>query len=382
MTIRKEPSGRFRAVVKVGREYVEGRTFDTKREAQAWLIRERAALVGGIDPRAGRPTVKSLLPVWLEQRRDAVSAKTFVANSALRRLVPTSLAALSIGAVTDREVTRALLSLSRAGLAEASVRRFRASLSSFFAWAVKERMIATNPVTSTRVPRLSAPRVEMFPFSEAGLESVHRRASARDQRLADILLIDGWTGLRWSELRAARVRDFVEVPLPMLVVQHAEPEGVERKGTKSNKTRRVPVADRVLPLVRALTVGRDPNDLLFVAGSRHQLHASAFKRTLDWADTAMGRRIHDLRHTAACLWLARGVDPVTVQAWMGHASIATTNLYIHYLGTSADRAALERLNRGGTPGARASGGQENDTAGTPLEVVNNPYSEGPAAGGA
>jgi integrase len=42
--------------------------------------------------------------------------------------------------------------------------------------------------------------------------------------------------------------------------------------------------------------------------------------------------------TPACLWLARGVDPVTVQAWMGHASIAMTNLYLHYLGTSDDRA--------------------------------------------
>ena len=52
----------------------------------------------------------------------------------------------------------------------------------------------------------------------------------------------------------------------------------------------------------------------------------------------------DLRHTAACLWLARGVDPGTVQAWMGHESIATTNRYLHFLGTSADQAGLERLN--------------------------------------
>ncbi|WP_338041166.1 tyrosine-type recombinase/integrase [Microlunatus panaciterrae] len=67
-----------------------------------------------------------------------------------------------------------------------------------------------------------------------------------------------------------------------------------------------------------------------------------------------GRLIHDLRHTAACLWLPRGVDPVTVQAWMGHASIATTNLYLHHLGTAADQAGLARLNAlrhtGGTPG--------------------------------
>ncbi len=56
---------------------------------------------------------------------------------------------------------------------------------------------------------------------------------------------------------------------------------------------------------------------------------------------------HGLRPTAACLGLARGVDPVTAQARMGHASIATTNLYLHHLGTSADRAGLDRLNAAG-----------------------------------
>ena len=80
------------------------------------------------------------------------------------------------------------------------------------------------------------------------------------------------------------------------------------------------------------------------------MHASAFKRSLGWSTLAEGRRIHDLRHTAACLWLARGVDPGTVQAWMGHASIATTNLYLHHLGTPADRAGLARLNDQGHAG--------------------------------
>jgi integrase len=64
-----------------------------------------------------------------------------------------------------------------------------------------------------------------------------------------------------------------------------------------------------------------------------------------WTTIANGRRIHDLWHTAACLWLARGVDPATVQAWMGHASIATTNLYLHHLGTAYDRVGLARLNQ-------------------------------------
>jgi integrase len=280
--------------------------------------------------RAGRSTVRTLIPVWLEERKHSVSAKTYVADAALVRLVPHSLAALRIAAVSDREVSRALIALSRTGLAEASVRRFR------------------------DLPKASSPRTEMYPFSEEDLEELYGRAVQRDQRLADILLVGAWTGLRWSELRAVRVRDFVEVPLPVLVVQRAEPEGVQVKGTKSGRSRRVPVADRVLPLVRSLAAGREADDLLCVTSSGHRLHASAFKRTLAWASIAQGRRIHDLRHTAACLWLARGVDPVTVQAWIGHASIATTNLSLHHLGTPADRAGLDRLNRRGHTGGTRS----------------------------
>ena len=164
---------------------------------------------------------------------------------------------------------------------------------------------------------------------------VYVTAQGRNQRLADVMLVDAWTGLRWSELRAIRVRDFVEVPMPILVVQRAEPEGVALKVTKSRKTRRVPVADRFfrwsansLP-VETLTLPLPHR----VRSSPPRISIQANTGLVGHAD---GRRIHDLRHTAACLWLARGVDPVTVQAWMGHASIATTNLYLHHLGTAAD----------------------------------------------
>lgn len=351
MSVRKTPGGRWRGVVKAGREQVASKTFDTRREATAWVDRERAALAGGIDPRAGRRTVRRLIPEWLIERQHTVSRKTFIADSALVRLVPPSLGSLQISAVTEREISRALVQLVASGLAEASVRRFRASLSAFFAWAVRERMIGHNPVTATKVPRgKHQQRIEMRPFGEDELEDLYTQARSRDQRLADLLLIAGWTGLRWSELREIRVRDFVRVPLPVLLVSRAAPEGGEAKGTKSGKVRRVPVADRVLSIVESLAEGRGSDDLMFVTSSGHRLHASAVKRSVSWSDISNGRRIHDLRHTAACLWLTKGVDPVTVQAWLGHASIATTNIYLHHLGTTADRAGLERLNVSGCAG--------------------------------
>jgi integrase len=80
---------------------------------------------------------------------------------------------------------------------------------------------------------------------------------------------------------------------------------------------------RVLPLVLAMADGKEPGDLLFTTDGGSPLHRTATLRAVDSPKTNPGRRIHDLRHTAACLWLAGGVDPGAVQAWMGHESIAT-----------------------------------------------------------
>lgn len=54
---------------------------------------------------------------------------------------------------------------------------------------------------------------------------------------------------------------------------------------------------------------------------------------------------------------------------MGHASIATTNLYLHHLGTSADRAGLARLNARGTRGAHETNASQvdNGTNSVPLQ---------------
>jgi hypothetical protein len=269
LTIRRE-RGRWRAILKSGRVYVGGRTFDTRREGQAWLNREQASLAGGVDPRAGRARCAHLLPVWLEERRYAVSAKTYIADSALPRLVPTSLGALSIASVTDREATRALVSVSRIGLAESSVRGGGPDCA------------PSGCVTSSRCPCRSS--------------SFNERAGGGQGEAHQVGQVAACAGGR---PRAA--------------------DGAE-------------LADRELDAP------------LFVTSSGSSAAGVGVQ-----ADPRLGQRrggAHPcLRHTAACVWLARGVDPVTVQAWMGHASIATTNLYLHHLGTSADRAGLDRLNR-------------------------------------
>ena len=132
MSVHKQPNGRFRARLKSGRTNVASKTFDTKREAEQWLARERAALVRGIDPRAGQQRVRALLGPWLASRRASVSANTYRIDADLERVLPASLLALQVAAVTDREVARCFEHWIGRGLSERTAVRYRASLSAFF----------------------------------------------------------------------------------------------------------------------------------------------------------------------------------------------------------------------------------------------------------
>src|SRR5262249_1394268 len=84
------------------------------------------------------------------------------------------------------------------------------------------------------------------------------------------------------------------------------------------------------------------------------LRESNWKRSVGWraAKVAAGVpdvRVHDLRHTAASLWLAAGADPKVVQRVLGHATAAMTmDLYGHLVDASLWQAA-RRI--GGTTGA-------------------------------
>lgn len=351
MAVRKEPSGRWRAVVKSGRLYVGGRTFDTKSAAVAWEQRQRAALDGMSDARAGRQLVRDALGEWLDWRRGQVAESTYATDRSLSAVWPTSLLDRQIASVRTLDIERAIdVGGGTAGTRE----RRKITLSAFFSWCVREGLISASPVVGVRVSKSVAPPRTMNPWTWNELDEVASRMATRSPRCADVVLILGWTGLRWGEARSLRVGDVQRLGGQALIVRTSHTEGLREKTTKGGKVRRVPVADRVWPIVLGWCEGRDADDHLFVTERGAQLHKSNVRRAVRWAETARGHSIHDLRHTAATEWLRSGVDVRTVQAWLGHASMTTTQIYVHHLGTHADRAAIDLVNLRGTPGARDS----------------------------
>src|SRR5689334_24349963 len=108
MAVSRTPGGRWKAVLKSGREYVKARNFDTKREASDWLASERLRLRGGLDARGGRERVSAHLDAWLVSREGVVAPRTVTADRQVERLLPRWFAALEIGSVTEGHVERLL----------------------------------------------------------------------------------------------------------------------------------------------------------------------------------------------------------------------------------------------------------------------------------
>lgn len=344
---RKLPSGKFLGIAKDGRTRLGSKAFTKQRDAKAWAERLETAAAGGLDVKAGKSRLKTLIPQWLEYREHAVAPLTLVADRETARNITPGLNARAVGSIKRTDIEKWLLHLHKQGQSHSSVQRRRASLGAFFSWLVDENIVADNPVQGAKQPALVKPKEEMRPFSEAELNEVVRVVGEDSQRLADIILVLGWSGIRWGEARALRVgdvrRDGEGVPTH-LRVQRSRTEGQDTKVTKGRSNRTVPVVGVIAPAVDRLAAGKSRDSILISAERGGPLWGRRFMIQSDWKNVTNGRRIYDTRHTAACLWLSKGVDLSTVSSWLGHSSVSITDGYLHYLGRSADDAAVARIN--------------------------------------
>jgi integrase len=355
MTVRRTANGRFRAIVKSGRTQVASRTFDLQRDATTWHAAQVRALDLGefVDPKAGKETLGSMLKRWMDAREGTVSTTTFRTDGhRMAYLAP--LMNRPVSAIRPSDLEALFGDLMRRELSKATVTRVRALLSSAFSWAVRNKMIVKNPVSETRVPNGNAAKAhEVYPFTIDELRALVALLAITGGAQADVALVLGLTGLRWGELCALRVRDVVQVPVPAFRVSRSASDGHAVRSTKSGRSRTVPLVPEVAAIVRDWAAAKDAEAFLFTSPEGARLHQTNWRRVTQWSKHRQGRRVHDLRHTAATLWLGVGVDAKTCQQWLGHESMTlTVDLYSHWMGTDADISALARVTAaiGGAPG--------------------------------
>jgi integrase/recombinase XerD len=155
--------------------------------------------------------------------------------------------------------------------------------------------------------------------------------TAQGRRDHALLLFLYNSGARADEAAQVRIAD-----LELGLTPERDPSAVLIRG-KGNKLRRCPLWARTVNEVRLLVSGRGPAENVFLNRrgeplTRYGVHALV-ERYAAKVGTTMpslrGKRVspHTIRHTTATHLLRAGVDINTIRAWLGHTSLATTNVY-------------------------------------------------------
>ncbi|MDO9591132.1 MAG: site-specific integrase, partial [Microcella sp.] len=208
------------------------------------------------------------------------------------------------------------------------VRRAHGVLAAILDVAVRDRRISANPARGVPLPRRAPKRRSYLSHAQVGALV---RQSGDSSALVAFL---AYTGLRWGEATALRVRDVDMLRRRVSVVENAVRIGsvVHVGSPKSHRARSVPFPAFLSEAIARECEGKTREQLVFGDGVTH-VRATYGERGW-WAraiaacqtDDADFPRItpHDLRHTAASLAISAGANVKAVQAMLGHASATMT----------------------------------------------------------
>lgn len=211
----------------------------------------------------------------------------------------------------------------RAGLSPKSLQRLLSSCRSLFRQLTREGLLDHDPLAGVRGPKVHRKLPQVLDVDEATalVEAPGEGAlNLRDRAMLELFYSSGLrlselTGLRWIDLDV-----------------HA---GEVRVLGKGNKTRIVPVGRHAIAALRALgeAEGMLPEQPVFKGRGGAPINPRTVQLRLKTLamQQGMAKRIHPhlLRHTFASHMLESSGDLRAVQELLGHADIATTQIYTH-----------------------------------------------------
>ena len=239
----------------------------------------------------------------------------------------------------QRDVREFLEELQANALDARSVGRKLSALRQFYRYLLLDRLAQSDPTLNIESPRqwkvlpkaLAREELErLLQTPRAAQSSPEAEAIAlRDRAMLEVFYAGA---LRVSELVSVKLDD-LKLDLGCVLVRG-----------KGDKERIVPLgqsAQRVLrdylQGARAVLAGKKSSPLLFLGRGAKRLTRQRVWQMVSAASAAVGRHAspHMLRHSCATHMVENGADLRTVQTILGHADIATTQVYTH--------VALDRL---------------------------------------
>jgi len=212
-------------------------------------------------------------------------------------------------------------------LAPSTLARRSAALRRFFGFLVEDGLRSDDPSATLPRPRLERPlpRILAAPEVDRMFEAAEDRAASGElaavRNLALLELLYG-SGLRATEL----------VSLPRGAVRPGQPFLMVRG--KGSKERLVPISSRAQAAVaKWIELAPGGRPWLFPSGKAHLSRVRLFQIVRAMAADAgiAPERVspHVLRHAFATHLLSGGADLRVLQSLLGHADIATTQIYTH-----------------------------------------------------
>jgi integrase len=283
-------------------------------------------------------TFEASAKLFLDRQRARLRPRSYVDVERHIDVLAKPLHGMELAKIERRHIAARLTETEQSSGA-ITANRLRASLSSFFTWAIGSGLINSNPVTGTnRNQENSRDRV----LSGKELRAIWRAVPDNHYgAVVKLLMLTGQrageiAGLQWSEVAGA------EISLP-----------AER--TKNHRPHKIPLSEPAVAIIaaqprRTASDGK-PRDLVFGSGEGPFSGWSKAKEQLDTRIAEMiGQplapwRIHDLRRSFATHAAEIGVQPHIVETILNHVSghkAGVQGVYNRALYGPEKRAAMDR----------------------------------------
>jgi integrase/recombinase XerC len=220
-----------------------------------------------------------------------------------------------------------------AELSSATIARRATAIRMFFAWATHTKLIAEDPASALVIPKVSKrlPQVLQRQQAEEVMDRATLRADdnspthIRDLAILELLYA---TGIRVGELVGLDIHDIDQSRRTIRVLGKGSKERVVPYGAIAEKT-----VSSYLAKSRTALATQESGAALFLGqrGKRidQRVVRSMVHEVLSSLAGMPNLGPHGLRHSAATHLIEGGADIRTVQEILGHASLATTQLYTH-----------------------------------------------------
>ena len=216
-----------------------------------------------------------------------------------------------------------VMGLRHSDMSGKSIRRYLSSIRGFFNFLIDNRVMVKNPALSIQTPKIDRVLPKTIDFDD--LRNMMNLKTGHYSELRSVLMIELLysCGLRVSELVGINIKD--------LDVN----EGFVRVMGKGGKARFSPIGSSAINVLETYLTKRpeSESDALFLNQKDLRISPRSVQNIVKKRALEVGVSInvhpHMLRHAAATHFLQSSHDLRTVQEFLGHKSIKSTQIYTH-----------------------------------------------------